>query len=340
VILQRSTAEVSAARRFDFWREAICEAFVDLEPHCTDRHEPGGFAGELQGGQIGAVRLCTVAASTHEVVRTPALIRRTGDDFLFVSVLLDGDMVYAQDDRVAELVEPGQFVLYDSARPYTAAFRDDSRQLVVRVPRAELTRRLPNPGQVTAVTIRADGGVGRLASGLLQSLGRGVEDVDPDVTQPLLDNVFAVLSAALAAQAGLDPDPTDHRAVQLQRAYACIRENAGDAELTPARIARAIGVSERYLYALFRSADTSPAKALMDERLARAHAALLHPRPSPGTMESLALSVGFKHAAHFSRAFKERYGLPPRQHREQALAGTTVLLAREAEGGRGRMTSW
>jgi AraC-like DNA-binding protein len=325
VILQRSTAEVSAARRFDFWRDAISEAFVDLEPHGSDSSEAGCFAGEIQGGQIGAVRLCTVAASPHDVVRTPALIRRTGDDFLFVSVLLAGDVVYVQDDRVAELVEPGQFVLYDSARPYTAAFREDSRQLVVRVPRAELTRRLPNPGRATALTIRADSGVGALASGLLQSLGRGVQDVDPDVTQPLLDNVFAVLAAALAAQSGSDPQPSDHRTVHLQRAYACIRENAGDAALTPARIARAIGVSERYLYALFRSEDTSPAKALMDERLARAHAALLRPRPSPGTMESLALSLGFKHAAHFSRAFKDRYGLPPRQHREQALARPDVL---------------
>jgi AraC-like DNA-binding protein len=322
VILQRSTAEVSASRRFDFWREAICDAFVDLEPRRSDLGESGGFTGEIVGGQIGAVRLCTVAASTHEVARTPALIRRADDDFLFVSLLLDGDMVYVQDDRVAELVEPGQFVLYDSARPYTAAFRENSRQLVVRVPREELTRRLPELGTVTARTISGDSGVGALASGLLQSLGRGVQDVAPHVTQPLLDNVFAVLAAALASEAGLDPGPTNHRAVHLQRAYECIRNNAADAELTPARIARTIAVSERYLYALFRAEGTSPARAIMDERLARAHAALQRPRLSPRTMESLALSLGFKHAAHFTRVFKDRYGLPPSQHREQALAGT------------------
>jgi hypothetical protein len=61
VILQRSTAEVRAARRFDLWREAICEVFVDLEPHSTDRKEAGGFAGELLGGQIGAGRRCGAA---------------------------------------------------------------------------------------------------------------------------------------------------------------------------------------------------------------------------------------------------------------------------------------
>jgi AraC-like DNA-binding protein len=34
----------------------------------------------------------------------------------------------------------------------------------------------------------------------------------------------------------------------------------------------------------------------------------------------MALSLGFKHAAHFTRAFKERYGLPPSQYRERARA--------------------
>lgn len=107
MILQRSTAEVGAARRFDFWPEAICEVFVELEPHSTDRNEAGGFLAVCWG--------CTVAANTHEVGGTPPPIRRTGEEFLFLSVLLTGDVAYAQDDRVAELVEPGQFVLHDTA---------------------------------------------------------------------------------------------------------------------------------------------------------------------------------------------------------------------------------
>jgi AraC-like DNA-binding protein len=320
VILQRSTAEVSGPRRFDFWREAISDAFVDLEPRRGDPGATEFFSGELTGGQIGAVRMCTVAASSHEVVRTPSLIRRTGDDFLFLSLLLDGDMAYVQDDRVAELVRPGQFVFYDSAKPYTAAFRDSSRQLVVRFPRNELTTRVRGIDTVTARTIRADSGVGALASGLLQSLGRCVDDVDPQVAEPLLDSVFSVVATALAADAGVGLEPADHRAVHLQRARGHIREHATDAELTPAEVARAIGVSERYLYALLRTEGTSPARAIMDERLARAHAALQRPHAVHRTMESLALSLGFKHAAHFTRAFKDRYGLPPSHHRDQALA--------------------
>lgn len=325
-MIRRSTAEVSPYRRFDFWREAVCDTFVDLEPQRGRPRVHESFSGELVGGQVGAVRLCTVTASAHEFARTPALVRRTGGDFLFVTVLLEGDVVYAQDDRVAELVRPGQFVLYDSAKPYRVTFRDRSRQLVVRMPREELTGRLGRVGGATARTISGDGGAGGLASALLQSLGRGVQDVDPCVTQPLLDNVFAVLSAALAGRTRDAAEPVDYRAVHLHRARQYIRQHVRDPELTPGKVAQAVGISERYLYALFHAEGTSPARAMIDERLAQAHAALGQPWLRSRTMESLALSLGFKHAAHFTRAFKQRYGVPPSSYREQALSDAAATV--------------
>jgi AraC-like DNA-binding protein len=110
--------------------------------------------------------------------------------------------------------------------------------------------------------------------------------------------------------------------VHRRRAEECIRRCLSDPGLTPEQVARQIGISERYLYAVFREAGTSPAKAIMNERLARAHASLAQPRMFPGTVEGMALSLGFKHATHFTRAFKERYGLPPGQYRERALANS------------------
>lgn len=321
MLIQRSTADVRTWRRFEFWREVVSDTFVGLDPRRREKDDDLPFDGEIVGGQIGDVRLCTVTANAHEVHRTPALIRRTGGDFLFVSLLLDGDAVCVQDDRVAELVRPGQFVLYDSARPYRFTFRECSRQLVVRIPRDELTRRLPRVERLTARPVPGDGGLGGLSRELLQSLSAHVDDVDPHVTSQLLGNLLGMLSAAFADAADLSSEAAVPRAVHLRRAQECIRRRLSDPDLTPAQVAREIGISERYLYAVFRDEGTSPGKAIMSERLAQAHASLSRPKMLTGTIEGMALNLGFKHASHFTRAFKEHYGLPPGQYRERALAG-------------------
>jgi AraC-like DNA-binding protein len=265
-----------------------------------------------------------VTANAHEVHRTSTLIRRTGGDFLFVSLLLDGDAVCVQDDRVAELVRPGHLLLYDSARPYRFAFREYSRQLVVRIPRDELAHRLRRVERLTAIPVAGDHGLGGFARELLQSLAAHVDDVDPHVTAQLLGNVLDVLSAAFADSAGLSSEVETPRAVHLRRAQEFIRRRLSDPDLTPAQVAQEIGISERYLYAVFHDEGMSPGKAIMNERLAQAHASLSRPKMLTGTVEGMALNLGFKHASHFTRAFKERYGLPPSQYRERALAGSAT----------------
>jgi AraC-like DNA-binding protein len=323
MLIQRSTADVREPRRFEFWREAVCDTFVGLDPRRRERDDDLPFDGEIVGGQIGDVVLCTVTANAHEVHRTSTLIRRTGGDFLFVSLLLDGDAVCVQDDRVAELARPGHLVLYDSARPYRFAFREYSRQLVVRIPRDELAHRLRRVERLTARPVAGDDGLGGFARELLQSLAAHVDDVDPHVTSQLLGNVLDVLSAAFADSAGLGPEMRTQRVIHLRRAQECIRRRLSDPDLTPAHVAQEIGISERYLYAVFRDEGMSPGKAIMNERLAQARAYLSRPRMLSGTVEGMALRLGFKHASHFTRAFKERYGLPPGQYRERALAGSS-----------------
>jgi AraC-like DNA-binding protein len=316
--IRQSTANVRT-RRFEFWREAVSGTFVGLDPRRREDDDLP-FDGEIVGGHIGDVRLCTVSANAHEVHRTSTLIRRTGGDFLFVSLLLDGNAVCMQDDRVAELVRPGHLVLYDSAKPYRFAFREFSRQLVVRIPRDELAHRLRRVERLTARPISGDSGIGGFARELLQSLAAHVDDVEPRLASQLLGNVLSVVSAAFADAAGLGFEETAQRAVHLRRAQDCIRRRMSDPDLTPAEVAREIGISERYLYAVFSEAGTSPGRAIINERLAQAQALLSRPKLFTGTVEGMALSLGFKHASHFTRAFKERHGLPPGQYRERALA--------------------
>jgi AraC-like DNA-binding protein len=90
-----------------------------------------------------------------------------------------------------------------------------------------------------------------------------------------------------------------------------------------ATLARAAGVSQVHLCRLFRQAlGHGPIAALRMLRLDRA-AALLE--RSNLQVQEIAELTGFDNPFHFSRSFRELYGVSPRAYRGRLVAGETVL---------------
>ncbi|MFX8071305.1 hypothetical protein ABTK88_19610, partial [Acinetobacter baumannii] len=79
--------------------------------------------------------------SRQRVFRTPARIRRAREEFVLVALGLAGSGGVVQDGREA-VIEPGQFALYDTTRPYELQFDGEFSQMVIQLPRAELLRRV------------------------------------------------------------------------------------------------------------------------------------------------------------------------------------------------------
>ena len=77
-------------------------------------------------------------------------------------------------------------------------------------------------------------------------------------------------------------------------------------------------MSVRYLHALFQDEGTSISRYVMDCRLARAYQQLTDPAWAHLTVADVAGRLGFKDASHFTRVFKGRYGVSPREHRNCA----------------------
>ena len=103
---------------------------------------------------------------------------------------------------------------------------------------------------------------------------------------------------------------------------ACARpSSAGStiADLTPARVADAEGISERYLQKLFEGSGSSFTHYVRERRLQRASAELSSPAEAHHSISEIAYRNGFNDSAHFSRAFRHRFGLSPREFRQQEL---------------------
>ena len=310
-----STSDVDGHDGFAYWRDAICRHIVELTANAAGPSSDR-FVGEIVRSIVDRLHVDTVTADAHEVDRTARLISRADTDDLFLTLLVQGEGVFEQDERRAVLDRPGDFVLLDSARPYRGRLGDRSRQIVVRVPRDQLGAWLPGFAGATGVTVTGTSGVGALASGLLRSLplyGEKTESV-----APVSGSVLDLVAAALHDRVGGDVEGRSVRAVHLARARSFIRGHLSDPELTPAVIADGINISQRYLYALLEADGTSPGRWLLEERLGRAHALLVDTRWARRTISEIALAVGFSHASHFTRAFKVRYGITPRERRARS----------------------
>lgn len=78
-----------------------------------------------------------------------------------------------------------------------------------------------------------------------------------------------------------------------------------------AGLARRLRVSRRHLDAALAQEGLTATQLIWAERLNRARAALLSPRPP--SITTLAFELGFKDSAHFSRKFRQQHGAAPRQ---------------------------
>jgi AraC-like DNA-binding protein len=104
-----------------------------------------------------------------------------------------------------------------------------------------------------------------------------------------------------------------HRAAA--RAY--IAEHLSDPGLGAARVAAAIGISERQLSRVFAADGISVPRHILSCRLDLARALLA--RPDAGPVSDVAARCGFTSPAYFSHVFRERFGVRASELRISAI---------------------
>ncbi|QRO00966.1 transcriptional regulator FeaR [Archangium violaceum] len=311
-----TTTQVPPREQFDFWHEVVCQRFVPLD---TRRQESGPFLGRLEATAMSGLVVTDIVADPQQVVRSRQSIASSDPELLMVCLHLDGEGAVEQDERLARL-SPGDLVLFDSTRPYRLLFDSRFRQLVFHFPRQRLLPRLADPCAVTAVRVDGRGGVGRLAADFLRSLGEQAGALDARSAPAIFEQVMGLLSLAFGAPLAPEEEPASpaHLA-RLKRIQAYIEEHLSEPELSPADLAAAHHVSVRYLHRLFELAGCSVGDWLRERRLVRCAESLADPRQRGRGVSEVAFAWGFNDASHFSRAFKQRFGVSPREYRERAL---------------------
>jgi AraC-like DNA-binding protein len=125
--------------------------------------------------------------------------------------------------------------------------------------------------------------------------------------------LLAFVTRAVPAARALPPETPRQALVSRIRAY--IESHLGDPQLSPPEVARAHHISLRYLHKLFEPEPHGVAGLIRQRRLERCRDDLLDPMQAGRPVAGIAARRGFSSAAHFSRVFRDAYGLPPAEFR-------------------------
>jgi AraC-like DNA-binding protein len=87
--------------------------------------------------------------------------------------------------------------------------------------------------------------------------------------------------------------------------------------LTVSDVARDLGISVGHIHRLFRQEATTPAQYIWLRRLEMCSRDLVDPSRAGHSISEIAFSWGFNDAAHFSRSFRDRFGVAPREWRHR-----------------------
>lgn len=310
-----STSDVRARERFSYWREAVCDAYVQLG--CEYDRQDERFRGEIQLERLSKLSISRVAGNSHRVFRRRRDIARSGNAYFLLSLQTKNTASVSQHERAAELA-PGDFALYSSIEPYELRLTDAFEQVVVQVPRRKLLTRLPAADLLTGRKVSGQSAVGRMVGNGIHQIAETMRQSDPLVREHMQDAIIDLIAAGLASVEDVPYELSVPEQQLLTRAKAFVQANLSDFELDRNRVAAAMGMSIRRLNEIFAKEDNSLAAYIRTARLQRIARDLEDIQLSSQSISDIAMRWGISNFQHFSRIFKERYGHTPREFRAKA----------------------
>ncbi|UCF51807.1 MAG: helix-turn-helix domain-containing protein, partial [Bradyrhizobium sp.] len=303
--------------RPEAWRDVLAavglqpatgHSFLDGHATASHRHAAGVALTRMAAGAQ------TIAPLSQSIEDLPIALMPVEDGMVLRS---------AGGHRIVPI---GHLVLLPRSGDWSIVFQRDMRAIVLSVTSDALRGRLSGRPRLGEPRVVPPSGFADVFARLLDATARSLDSLSDaewnSVAHTLVD-LLLTLAHQLAASTP-DAGSSATQAALLHRICQTIERRLEDPELVPARVAQAEGISERYLQKLFETVGDNFTHYVRERRLQRAWADLSNPTEAHRSISEIAYAYGFGDSAHFSRAFRHRFGLPPREFRQQEAERATV----------------
>jgi AraC-like DNA-binding protein len=299
------TNDLPPSERFKIWLRAVPVYHISQDPGVPDE----AFAALVDAWTLGDMMVSTNKLPALRFYRPREKILSDPSDQLSVLMLRQGTVTANLDGKPMS-AGPGQLVIFDLTRPTDIYLREHDN-ITLRFARAPIAAAAPG---VDLHGFMFQGPIGRVLADHLMLLVRRLPDL-PQSEAATTINTTVSLFASCIASSEVQPDVPAHDIEIRHRVFRYVDANLGHPDLTAASIGKQVGISRSVLYRAFEPLG-GIAQYVRARRLEAAHVLL----ESPGVasrISAIAAHFGFVSDAHFSRAFRQRYGYNPRTARNR-----------------------
>ncbi len=307
----------SSGLRRDVWpldAQIQADAFERYREGCAHLFEvtllssPDAFYNRLEAYNLGPFVFGRCWGVPQRFERKLSHILTDGSDTVMVVVELEKSGWRGDYDGRPAGGHQGQIRIVDMARPFemsTGAYR--SLYVMLSRPQLEGCAELDFHGLV----VSEDSVSGGLLASHLRAMSDRLDRMTPSEAEAAAKAAVALVSGAIAAHAeptSGEPRPVEKMLLASGRRF--VEENLDDVGLSPEAVRQHLGVSRSLLYRVFEPVGGVSA-FIQARRLDQTFDAILRDRAEQYTLGEIAYRHGFRSDAHFSRAFRARFGVTP-----------------------------
>jgi AraC-like DNA-binding protein len=305
-----STDDLPDKDRVAMWREHCCRVVMklDIEPINDAKLEYSILARELPG-----VRVMSTASSPVRITRTREYLADGNGDLVFIINQTGKTIVSARGRDVA--LREGDAVLMSASEVKIFDRHSYGGALSFRIPRSILAPMVTYVDDVVMQVVPHNTDALKLLAGYAAPLFNDLALATLEFRRTAVNHLHDLVALALGAARDGVATGRAMPAARLRMAKSYIAENSNRRDLSVGVVAAHLGLTPRNLQRLFESEGTTFSEFLLSQRLSRAHRMLTEPRLAQNPVGAIAYDAGFGDLSYFNRSFKRRFGMTPRDVR-------------------------
>jgi acetamidase/formamidase/AraC-like DNA-binding protein len=312
--------------RPEAWRDVL--GAVDLQPASHHTSHDGHATASLRS--TPGVALTRLAAGPQIIAARP----QPQDDLpIALLPVEDGALLRSTDGH--RIIPAGHLLLLPRNGDWSLAFQRDLRAIVLSVTSDARQGRIGSKLAFARPEMIAPNGLADIFCRTLDATARSLEALADNEWSTIAQSLVDLLRTLAHRQStpGIEACNSATQAAILHRICQTIERKLEDADLTPSRVAQTEGISERYLQKLFGGVGDNFSHYVRERRLQRAWADLSTPAEATHEISEMAERYGFGDSAHFSRSFRQRFGMSPREFRQQEAGRVSIISATQGQRG-------